>query len=373
MRTTRSHYEVLGLPKTATVAQIKRRYRELVRRYHPDVAADKSTSHRLFLQINQAYEVLNDAARKKAYDESLELDAMIQAKRAAAQQPSAQATRPAGAPHAPRKVPQLLKDAQFAFIQKRFATAADLCKRALAIESRSARACAMLGDIYRAQGKTSSAIKYYNYAVQYDPTDSDSEKKLLNLVGKHMRAERMYNSVPDPVRMRVTNAIWWTVVFFMIFLIRVYPGAPIPWLRTYIPQVSMWSWNLVIFIAAASAVGGAILSVNGLLRHPDDELVFDNTGGSWAIVPVGFILMIGSGFFFLGAAGFYIVIGALQGSLSRSVLTTFALVVCVVILAALMYQPQAMKQVLLFGGNVAFLSSLFGWYTGSALKPVGAD
>ncbi len=110
MRTTRTHYEVLGLPRNATPAQIKRRYRELVRKFHPDVAVDKITSHRLFLQINEAYEVLRDPARRKSYDETLDLDEMIRAKRAA--QRSTQSAGPAGPrttaaasiPHAPRNI-----------------------------------------------------------------------------------------------------------------------------------------------------------------------------------------------------------------------------------------------------------------------------
>ncbi len=378
MRTKRNHYEVLGLPRNATLAQIKRRYRELVRKYHPDVAVDKTTSHRLFLQINEAYEVLKDAPRRSAYDESLDLDEIIRAKRDATRQQvqsprSSNFAHSADVPHAPRNMSQLLKDAQYAFIQKRLNAAADLCKQALALDPRCARANAILGDIYRAQGKNDAAIKRYTFAVQFDPTDSDSQQKLLKLVGKRVNTGRVYESVPSPVKMRAANAFWWTVVFFTIFLVKVYPGKPISWLKMYIPQVSTWSWNLIIFMAVASAVGGAILSVNGFLRHPDEELVFDNSGGSWAIVPVGFILLIGSGFFFLGAAGFYILFGALQDSLSKSVLTVFGLVIGVVFLCALLYEPHAIKQVLLFGGNVAFLSSLFGWYTGSALKPFGAE
>ena len=93
MRTVRNHYEVLGLPRNATSAQIKRRYRELVRKYHPDVARDKTTSHRLFLQINEAYEALNDPVRRKAYDETLDLDAMIRQQRFAASRQS-EPTRP---------------------------------------------------------------------------------------------------------------------------------------------------------------------------------------------------------------------------------------------------------------------------------------
>lgn len=367
MRTTRSHYEVLGLPRNVNPAQIKRRYRELVRKFHPDVSKDKTTSHRLFLQINEAYEVLSDSDRRKAYDETLDLDAMIRAKRAAGATttPSGQPSQPPGTSTPRRNNGQLLKDAQFAFIQKRLSTAADLCKEALQADPRNARACAMLGDIYRAQGKSTSAIKYYNFAIQFDPKDNESQKKLLNLIGKQVEAQRAHGTAQDPAKLRVLNAIWWSIVFLLIMLIKIYPGTPIPWLKGYIPQVSMWSWNLVGFIAAASALAGALLSLNGLLRHPDDELVFDR-GGTWVVVPLGLV-------FFPGAAGFYILLGLLQGSLSRSVLTVFGLVVGIVLFASLLYEPHAGKQVLLFGGNVAFLSSLFGWYTGAALKPLSAE
>ncbi len=71
MRTTRTHYEVLGLRRGAALAQIKRAYKKLVRKYHPDVARDKDTAHRLFIQIKDAYEVLSDPVRRRAYDETL--------------------------------------------------------------------------------------------------------------------------------------------------------------------------------------------------------------------------------------------------------------------------------------------------------------
>lgn len=371
MRTIRNHYEILGLTRAATSAQIKRKYREMVRKFHPDVAKDKTTAHRLFLQINESYEVLSSPVRRKAYDETLDLDGQI-ASRRAAQAPSA--PRTAQHPGKPLgTVGQLLKDAQFAFIQRRLNQARELCKEALKVDPRNARACAMIGDIYRAQGKRDQAIKYYNLALQFNPADKESEKKLLRLVDKHVASHsRFHVQVSAQARINI-NAFWWTIVFLLLLLIRAYPGEPIPWLATYIPRVSLWSWNLVVFMGVASAVGGALLSVNGFLKHPDEELLFDNSGASWAIIPVGLILLVGSGFFFLGAAGFYIVFAALQGNLSKSVLTVFGLVVAVVLFAAAAYVPGARFQVLLFGGNIAFLSSLLGWYTGAALKPLGAE
>ena len=383
MRTVRNHYEILGLPRNATPAQIKKKYREMVRKFHPDVAKDKDTAHRLFLQINESYEVLSDPARRKAYDETLDLEAQIAARRASKAQSastSGQQSRTTYSGQQPRTtqrqgvtVTQLLKDAQFAFIQRRPNHARELCKQVLKLDPRNARAHAIIGDTYKAQGKRGMAIQYYNLAIQFDPNDRDTEKKLFSLMDKHVRTSVQVNvSVSARARVNI-NAFWWSVVFLLLLLIHVYPGKPIPWLHTYIPRVSFWSWNLVVMMAFASAIGGALLSINGFLRHPDEELVFDNLGASWAIVPVGLVLLIGSGFFFPGAAAFYIVFAALQGSLSKSVLTVFALVAVIVLIAAAVYIPVARMQVLLFGGNVAFLSSLFGWYTGAALKPLGAE
>ena len=382
MRTVRNHYEVLGVPRNASPAQIKRKYREMVRKFHPDVAKDKTTAHRLFLQINESYEVLSDAGRRKAYDDTLDLEAQIASRRRSStpagqstgQRPASAASRQARRPERPSgTVAQLLRDAQFAFIQRRLNTARELCKEALNIEPRNARACGMLGDIYRAQGKREQAIKYYNLAIQFNPADRESEKKLVSLIDKHVVSQtRVHVETSAQVRVNV-NAFWCTVAVLLLMLIHVYPGEPIPWLNTYIPKVSLWSWNLVMLMAAASAVGAALLSINGFLRHPDDELVFESSGSGWIMVPVGLILLIGSGFFFIGAAIFYIVFAALQGSLSKSVLSVFGLVVAVVLCAAAAYVPEARFQVLLFGGNVAFLSSLFGWYTGAALKPLGAE
>ena len=370
----RTHYEVLGLSEGANNALIKGRYRELVRKYHPDVATDKVTSHQLFLRINEAYEVLKDPVRRKAYDETLTLEAAIKKKRQQRRHSTATTTVPPPAPpHAPRNISQMLKDAQYAFAQKRFATAGELCKNILRTDPRNAKACVILGDVYRSQGKIDAAIKYYNFAVQFDPTDNDSQKKMMKLMSKQISLQPSVARVRHPAEVLAVNSMWWSVVFLLLLLIKVYPGTPISWLGHYVPQVSKWSWNVIGLLAGASALAGGLLSVNGLLRHPDNELVFENPGSNWAIIPVGILLLIGSGFFFLGAAAFYILFGALQGNLSRSVMTVFLAVAGLVCFAAVMCEPSLRKQVLLFGGNIAFLSSLFGWYTGAALKPLGAE
>ncbi len=364
MRTSRTYYEILGIPRGATLARIKRAYKQLVRKYHPDVASDKQTAHRLFIQITEAYQALSDPVRRRAYDATLDMEAPRTATTTTKPPPRAQPRQEVG-------ISQHLKNAQWAFIQRRFQEATDHCKEALRADGRNARAYAILGDICRAQGKANSAVRYYGHALHYDPTDRATEKKLTDLVGKRLKRDRVrVQAVPSPARLALVNAVGWALAFFLIMLVGAYPGTPISWLAFYIPQISRWSWNLVGFMGAASFVVGALLSINGLVRHPDEELVFESGDSILAVIPTGIILLIGSGFFFIGAAAFYIVVGWIQGSLSRSVLTSFACVAAIVLLCAFLYGSDAVLQVILYGGNVAFLMSLFGWYLGSTLKPL---
>jgi molecular chaperone DnaJ len=63
----RDYYEVLGVSRTASAEEIKRAYRNLARKYHPDVNKATDAEAR-FKEINEAYEVLNDDARRRTYD-----------------------------------------------------------------------------------------------------------------------------------------------------------------------------------------------------------------------------------------------------------------------------------------------------------------
>ncbi|MCX8053165.1 MAG: DnaJ domain-containing protein [Armatimonadetes bacterium] len=368
MRSSRTYYEILGLPRDATPAQIRRRYKQLVRRYHPDVAADKETAHRLFLQIKEAYESLSDPVRRKAYDATLAMGQSRSTRGSSQTFATSGSTRQRDV-----SVEKHIRDARWAFIQRRFNEAVNHCREALDIDPRASDAYAILGDISRVRGRTNMAIKYYSYALQYNPADQDSERKLNKLIGKRvMTTPRKATKIRSAQATAIAiNFIWWGIAAFLLLLIWVNPGKPIPWLRYYIPQIEHWSWNLVGSLAMASAVVGMLLSINGLVRHPDEELVFETSAG-WAVVPTGIILLVGSGFFFWGAALFYLAAGFAQNSLSRSVLIVFAAVTIIVAIASVLYVPEASREVLLFGGNVSFLSMLFGWYVGSLFKPLSS-
>jgi len=65
----KDYYETLGVPRTASEAEIKKAFRKLAREFHPDVAKNKKQAEERFKEINEAYEVLGDPAKRKKYDE----------------------------------------------------------------------------------------------------------------------------------------------------------------------------------------------------------------------------------------------------------------------------------------------------------------
>ena len=71
IRAIEDHYEVLGVDRDATTAQIKRAHRKLVLQYHPDKidpSADQEAANAKFIAIQEAYEVLSDDERRTKYD-----------------------------------------------------------------------------------------------------------------------------------------------------------------------------------------------------------------------------------------------------------------------------------------------------------------
>lgn len=66
---SKNYYDILGISKTASTDDIKKAYKKLAMKYHPDRNKDDASAEKKFKEINEAYQVLGDAEKKKQYDQ----------------------------------------------------------------------------------------------------------------------------------------------------------------------------------------------------------------------------------------------------------------------------------------------------------------
>jgi tetratricopeptide (TPR) repeat protein len=359
----RSYYDILGLPRSATPAEIKKRYRQLARKYHPDVLQDRGQSSSVFIEINEAYRTLSDPAKRRAYDAMLPPEPVAGA-------PTTPSSSSAQVHSVSPEVRRLVQQAERAFISRKPNKAVELCKEAIRLDMRCARAHAILGDIYRSRKLYNYAIKEYSYAVQFDPADRESQAKLESLLSRTAPITFSWETPEGRMTSQAiaANVLGWGLAFFLLFLIYIYPGKPITWFDMYnLPMVQKWSWNLVGIMFGDAILVGLLLSINGLVRHPDEVFLFESGTKSVGIIPAAFILLLFSPIFFFGAALFYIIITIAQGNTSASILKAMAAAFGIVLVSALMY-PNDKMSVLVLGGNVVFVGEVLGWYIGSILR-----
>ena len=69
MATKRDYYEVLGVQKTATDAELKSAFRQAAKKYHPDLHPNDTEAEAKFKEVNEAYNVLSDPQKRAQYDQ----------------------------------------------------------------------------------------------------------------------------------------------------------------------------------------------------------------------------------------------------------------------------------------------------------------
>ena len=211
MSLQRNYYEVLGVPQEATTDEIKKTYRQLARKFHPDVVQDrdKEFGQRVFSQINQAYHILGDSDRRAQYNATLaaaKASSNGTSPTAQAGRPGANGTTPYGngngaVPHPngtasngngaaqDRPVPAqkleaiagLLSHADNAIMAGKPVEAGAFCMKVLEIDPRNVRALDIFGDALNQQGKREDAAVQYRKALQVAPSHS-IQAKLNRLV-----------------------------------------------------------------------------------------------------------------------------------------------------------------------------------------------
>jgi len=68
MPAVKDPYTTLGVKKNASEEEVKKAYRKLARKYHPDTNPDDGTAEERFKEVQQAYSILSDPKKKREYD-----------------------------------------------------------------------------------------------------------------------------------------------------------------------------------------------------------------------------------------------------------------------------------------------------------------
>jgi curved DNA-binding protein CbpA len=181
MKLASTYYQILGISPTGTTREIKLRYRELVRLFHPDVSrGDKKMAEQIFVQINVAYRTLRDEEKRRAYDEALMEDSR------------------AGAEPAPRgrcceesstftdrqsklTVAEALAEAEGAFLRGNLADAQQLCRRILEVAPNTAAAHKLLADTMTHTGLHMQALRHYTAAAEAGDTSRILRDKIKRM------------------------------------------------------------------------------------------------------------------------------------------------------------------------------------------------
>ena len=69
MMAKKDYYDVLGINRNADEKEIKRAYRKLAKKYHPDINPGDKEAEQKFKELTEAYNVLSDSEKKKLYDQ----------------------------------------------------------------------------------------------------------------------------------------------------------------------------------------------------------------------------------------------------------------------------------------------------------------
>jgi tetratricopeptide (TPR) repeat protein len=370
-------YKILGVAPDATTEEIKTRYRELVRKYHPDarrgVGSDKE-----FVRIARAYRVLSDPDRRREYDVQSGRGAGITlgASRTASRSSGDRRARATAAPGFPG-TEEILRRAERAFSRGAMHEARALCQRVLSYDRRNGPAHALLGDIFRVQGRVDEAITMYTIAVQLDPRDDRTADNLDRLLkrakavddeirlGPEQREERERQR--QEKRIIGTIAVL-TIAFVLPFAVDLTVGNKVV---EGFALLSTWTERLAAMMMLEGFIIGVLLSVIGMLRPIDEEFIYDR---AYSVLrksapPVGLLLVLFGAIFFYMSLTVYVIMGIVQDSFSRSLSVLYGTTLALTLVFALSFSTVGANQVLLWGGNVIFLCMLFGWFVGDLVRP----
>ena len=409
MSIQKDYYAALGLPAGATPEQVKKRYRDLVRRYHPDVNASQDAAQRI-LVINEAYHTLGDVEKRSNYDANRILQQNSSAASSSrggngtGQGSNSQyrpengvefngfgRTYPQAARTGPRKAvpvedPQterLLMEAKLAYVNRQFPKAEKLCIEVLKIGPRNAVAHELLGDIYSRQGDMTRACAAYSYATQFNPLGRSAQAKMEQLMGNRISPMRpsattftSQKSVApvspfSPAAFAALSVVSFCTFALALIALFLSPGGVVE----NAPLGVSISWALLPSLLVEGVCGGILLAFYGRLRPARMELWKKPLPEDIAPFKMGTLLSVSSLLSFYLSFILWIVFGLAKKPLSVSILRAYALSLAMLAISAFAYHPSSSSEwqwaVIAFGGNLLFPALLLGWHLGDRFRLKG--
>lgn len=405
------YYEMLGLTPLATPDEVKKRYRELAKRFHPDINPHPQAEGKIQI-INEAYHTLGDIEKRANYDakrilfhDSSRFVPMASRSNGStpkewkgkveyngfgrsaptewanpSPQPKSEASQKNEGSAAPplSEAQSLIAEAKIAYINRQYVEAERLCMLALKANHRDAETHELMGDIYARKGNEERAGTAYSYAIQFQPYNERIQAKLEKLTGQRIHAashvkmtQSPAETIASPLSEKTLHIAGGLAALCLVGILIIFgfrPGAP----------VSMSLFSLSMNLILALGIGGAMLGflialyggqrpISELLEETDPSKPVNSVSrGAW--IPVISL------FWYYASFLYFLHFSMKQKSIFFSVLKQYGATLALLILFAALYHPNhlthmtASTQTMLWGGNVLFPASLLGWLLGDMIR-----
>ena len=361
------HYKTLGVARNATSADIKSAYRKVVLVHHPDKSQSKQSTD-IFLKATEAYEVLGDVDRRKQYDGNIEM------RNRQANQPRPQTqTQARPQPQASKttqKVSTVAADVTkltLIFTRGQYTESETLAKQILQKDGKQPIPYAVLGDIARAKGRLDEAAKMYAYAAQMDPRNPVYQQRHEELI-------RTYKDVKGPnAAAKATQKSLMTIVVGTLLVVSAglyVMLAKEPVITPGLSLINTWTLGLVIMLFLSGVSTGAVLCAGDYIDRFNSTTIVATGKISSPMLMLGIVAIVN----FWAAALLYAVVTITQRGFTVSHLrfmvgigVTTLIMAGAATMSFARFEPT---QVLLWGGNLAYLGGICGWMVADSFKRI---
>jgi curved DNA-binding protein CbpA len=372
----KTHYEVLGVKRASTAAEIRSAYRRIALKHHPDHSKDPASTP-IFMAATESYEVLSDADKRRAYDNSLDAEVRRKAeqqraaasRQASAQQAATRATttqqsKPSGGFDNSRPLAAEIARLSVMFSRGQHGPAEQLARSILQTDPRQPIPYAVLGDLMRSRGNLDEAAKMYAYAAQFDPRNAVYQRRYEELLSSS-------RVVSSPSRHRIEAEERRTTVpivglaFILMGCLFVAFSSEDP-LRNLPDPVSTWTVGAIFCLFLSGVTAGVSLSVGNIVDR--FSAVATNTVGRLGpALALGTVAIVS----FWAAALLYVILGFAQRAFNFSMsrfMAAVAGVTALVAVAATASSTVNSTQVLLWGGNLVYIGAICGWMIADSFR-----